>query len=61
MSDDSEHVTALIKELPILNRADRAPTIRPQSEEEIEWRKTKRTTVRQELVKALDLRDKHDV
>jgi hypothetical protein len=61
MRDDSEHVTALIKELLILNRADRAPTIRPQSEKEIEWRKTKRTTVRQELVKASDLRDKHDV
>lgn len=55
MSDDSEQVTALIKELLILNRAETIPTVEPPTDEEIEGRKAKRRRIRQELVQALDL------
>jgi len=57
MSDNSE-VTALIKELLILNRAEITPTIESQTEREIEGRKAKRRRIRQELVQVLHLRDR---
>jgi hypothetical protein len=57
MSDNSE-VTALIKELLILNRADCAPTIESQTEKETQGRKLKRRRIRQELVQVLHLRDR---
>jgi hypothetical protein len=58
MSDDSEQVTALIKELLILNRAESTPTIEPPTDNEIERRKAKRRRIRQELVQALHLHDR---
>jgi hypothetical protein len=58
MSDDSEQVTALIKELVILNRAESILTIESQTEREIEGRKAKRRRIRQELVQVLHLRDR---
>ena len=58
MSDDSEQVTALIKELLILNRADSTPSNESPTENEIEGRKSKRTRVRRELVQALHLRER---
>jgi hypothetical protein len=57
MSDNSE-VTALIKELIILNRAETTPMIESQTEREIEGRKAKRRRIRQELVQVLHLRDR---
>jgi hypothetical protein len=42
MSDGSEQVTALIKELLILNWSESAPTIESQTVKEIEGRKVKR-------------------
>ena len=55
MSDKSEHVTALIKELLMLNRIKSAPTIEFPVGEEVGERQAKRTRIRQELVQALDL------
>ena len=57
MSDDSEQVTALIKELVILNRAESTPTIEFPTVKEIERRKDKRRRIRQELVQAFHLHD----
>jgi hypothetical protein len=57
MSDDSE-VTALLKELLILNRAESAPTVESRTVKEIEGRKAKRRRIRQELVQVLHLRDR---
>jgi len=57
MSDSSE-VTALIKELLILNRAESTPAIESPTEEEIEGRMVKRRRIRQELVQVLHLRDR---
>jgi len=58
MSDDSEQVTALIKQLLILNRAESSPAVGSQTEREIEGRKAKRRRIKQELVQVLDLRDR---
>ena len=58
MSDDSEQVTALIKELLILKRAESTATIESPTEKEIEGRKFKRRRIRQELVQVLHLRDR---
>jgi hypothetical protein len=58
MSDDSEQVTALIKQLLILNRTESTPTIDSQTEREIEGRKAKRRRIRQELVQVLHPRDR---
>jgi hypothetical protein len=60
MSDHSEQVTALIKELLILNRAESSPTIEPPTEKEIEGRKVKRRRIRQELVQALHLHNRKE-
>jgi hypothetical protein len=57
MSDNSE-VTALIKELLVLNRADCTPTIESQTEKATQGRKLKRRRIRQELVQVLHLRDR---
>jgi hypothetical protein len=46
MSDDSEQVTALIRELLILNREESTPIEFP-SEKEIEGRKAQRRRIRQ--------------
>jgi len=45
MSDDSEQVAALIKELLILNRAESTPTINFPTRKEIEGRKAKRKRI----------------
>lgn len=58
MSDDPAQVTALIKELLILNRVESTPTIEPPTENEIEGRKVKRRRIRRELVQALRLHDR---
>jgi hypothetical protein len=58
MSDDSEQVAALIKELLILNRAESTPTINFPTRKEIEGRKAKRRRIRQELVQILHLHDR---
>ena len=58
MSDDSEQVTALIKELLILNRAESTPPLESPTKKEIEGRKSKRRRIRQELVQVLNLRDR---
>jgi hypothetical protein len=58
MSDNSEQVTALIKELLVMNRAESTPTIEFQTVKEIEGRKVRRRRIRQELVQVLDLRDR---
>jgi hypothetical protein len=55
MSDDSERVTALIKELLILNRAEGTSPLESPTEQEIEGRKSKRKKIRQELVQVLSL------
>jgi hypothetical protein len=57
MSDDSE-VTALVKELLILNRAESTATVESQSVKEVEGRKSKRKRLRQELVQVLHRRDR---
>jgi hypothetical protein len=57
MSDDSEQVTALIRELLILNREESTP-IEFSSEKEIEGRKAQRRRIRQKLVEVLHLRDR---
>jgi hypothetical protein len=58
MSDDSEQITALIKELQILNRAESTLTIASPTEKDMESRKGKRGRIRQELVRVLHLRDR---
>lgn len=55
MSDDSEQVTALIKELLILNRAESTSPLECPTAKEIEGRKSKRRRIRQELVEVLNL------
>jgi hypothetical protein len=55
MSNKSEHVTALIRELLMLNRIESAPTIEHPVGEDVGGRQAKRTRIRQELVQALDL------
>jgi hypothetical protein len=55
MSDDSEQVTALIKELLILNRAESTSPLESPTEQEIEGRNSKRKRIRQELVQVLNL------
>jgi hypothetical protein len=59
MSDDSE-VTALVKELLILNRAESTATVESQSVKEVEGRKSKRKRLRQELVQVLHRRDRKE-
>jgi hypothetical protein len=59
MSDDSE-VTALVKELLILNRAESTATVELQSVKEVEGRKSKRKRLRQELVQVLHRRDRKE-
>jgi hypothetical protein len=56
MSDDSARVTALIKELLVLNRAE--STHDSPTAKEIEGRKSKRRRIRQELVQVLNLSDR---
>ena len=58
MSDDPEQVTALIKELLVLNRAESTPNIVSPTENEVEGRKVKRIRIRQELVQALHVHDR---
>ena len=58
MSDNSEPVTALIKQLLILNRVESTPTIESPVGEELEGRQAKRRRIRQELVRVLRLRDR---
>jgi hypothetical protein len=53
VSYDAGHVTALIKELLALNQAERAPTPDPASAEQLEYWKTERRRIRQELVRVL--------
>ncbi len=53
MTDDSEQVTALIKELLILNRVESTAVIESPTKKEIEGRKAKRRRIRQELVQVL--------
>lgn len=57
MSDDSEQVTALIKELLILNRTESTSTLESPTVQEIEGRKSKRRKIRQELVQVFNRRD----
>jgi hypothetical protein len=56
LSDNSDQVAALIKELLSLNRSESALIAHPPSAEELEQRQSKRKLVRQELVLALSLR-----
>jgi hypothetical protein len=56
MSDNSEQMAALIKELLSLNRSESSPMAHPPSAEELEQGQSKRKRVRQELVLALSLR-----
>jgi hypothetical protein len=57
LSDNSDLVAALLKELLSLNRAEDASKAHPPaSEEELEQRQSKRTRIRQELVLTLSLR-----
>ena len=58
MSDDCERVTALIKELLILNRAESNPMLEPPTVKEVEERASKRKTIRQELVQVIYLHDR---
>jgi hypothetical protein len=53
MSDHSEQVTALIKELLILNRAESSPAVERPIDKKIDGKKAKRRRIRQELVQAL--------
>jgi hypothetical protein len=53
--DYSSQVIALIKDLLILNGAERARGGPSPSTEQLEHRKCKRTKIRQELVQALSL------
>jgi hypothetical protein len=56
MSDHSDLVTALLKELLSLNRAESALKAHPPSTEDLEQWQAKRKRIRQELVLALSLR-----
>jgi len=58
MLDDCERVTALIKELLILNRAESNPMLEPPTVKEVEERASKRKTIRQELVQVIYLHDR---
>lgn len=58
MIDVSEQVTALIKELLILNREESSLTLQPQTGKQIERRRSKRKSIRQALVQVLSLRDR---
>ena len=58
MSSNFERVTALIKELLALNRAESARTLEPRTVIELERRKSKRKRIRQELVQVLGLHDR---
>ena len=51
----ANQVTALIKELLLLNRTERAAAINLPNAEQVDQRKFKRKTIRQELVQALFL------
>ena len=51
----ANQVTALIKELLLLNRTERAAAINFPNAEQVEHRKHKRKIIRQELVQALFL------
>ena len=53
--DYSSQVIALIKDLLILNSAERAAATDPPNEERLEQWKCKRKRIRQELVQALSL------
>jgi len=55
-NDNFEQVTALIKELLVLNRAESIPMLEPATLEEVEARKSIRKRIRQELAQALYLR-----
>jgi hypothetical protein len=55
MSDKFKQVTALLKELLSLNKAEIASTA--PNAEEVTGRKSKRKKIRQELVQALSVRD----
>ena len=59
MSGDSEQVTALIKELLILNQAEGVSTSENPTENEMEGRQNRRRGIRQELVQVLHLRDQN--
>jgi hypothetical protein len=52
-------VTALIKELLILNQAEGVPTSENPTENEMEGRQNIRRGIRQELVQVLHLRDQN--
>ena len=58
MSDDSDHMTALIKELLILNRAESTLALEPPTVKEVEGRRSKRKRIRQDLVQVLYLCDR---
>ena len=53
MGNDSEQVTALIKELLVLNRAESKPATESPTGNEVEERKVQRKRIRQELVQVL--------
>jgi hypothetical protein len=58
MSDVSEQLTALIKELLVLDREESTPALEPQTLREVEGRKSKRKRLRQELVQFLSLHNR---
>jgi hypothetical protein len=58
MSVDCERVTALIKELLILNRAESNRMLEPPTVKEVEERASKRKTIRQELVQVIYLHNR---
>ena len=55
----ANQVTSLIKELLMLNRAERTLAAYPSNPEQLEQRKCKRKRIRQELVQALSLRKRY--
>jgi len=57
MNNDSEQVTALIRELLVLNRAETAVKLKVPIAKETATRKSERKRIRQELVQVLNLRD----
>ncbi len=56
MSDVSEQVAVLIKELLVLNRRQHTPLFEPPTLRDVEERKSKRIKLRQELVHALSVK-----
>ena len=60
MTNDSDQVTALIKELLILNRAENSPPLRHQTAKDIEQQHFKRKSIRQALVQVLSVRDRKE-